>query len=241
MPFLARQAQTTALKHLNKQIKDPELRKKLTPDYSFGCKRPTFANDYYPTFTRDNVELVTDGIDHIEPGGIVDRNGVTRAIDTLILATGFNLWDKGNFPAFEVVGKNGDELGSWWKANQYQSFEGITVPGFPNLFNLHSPYSYSGLCYFSTIETQMKHMNRCIKAMRKKGATSFEVTEAAKNAFMAKMDRNQSNTIFTVGSCQTANSYYFNPHGVASILRLTPTLNGMIRSRTYSTSAYTYS
>ena len=241
LPFLARQAETACRKHLARQVKDPELRARLTPDYSFGCKRPTFANDYYPTFTRDNVDLVTAGIDHIEPDGIVARDGTKQPVDTLILATGFNLWDKGNFPAFDVVGKSHRELGAWWKQNEYQSYEGITVPGFPNLFNLHSPYSYSGLCYFSTIESQMKHMERCLTAMRRKGAESFEVTEQAKDRFMAKMDRNQDSAIFTVGQCSTANSYYFNPHGVASILRLTPTLNAALSARTYSTSAYRYS
>lgn len=240
LPFMARQAENAAKAHMKRQLKDPDLRRKLTPDYGFGCKRPTFANDYFPTFARDNVELVTDGIDHIEPDAIVTADGKRREIDTLVLATGFNLWDKGNFPAFDVVGKKGDELGTWWKNNQYQSFEGITVPGFPNLFNLHSPYSYSGLCYFSTIETQMKHMARCIKTMRKRGALAFEPTEQAKDQFMRKMDHNQHNAIFANGPCGTANSYYFNPHGVASILRLTPTAQAKFRARTFPMSAYQF-
>ncbi len=240
LPFLARQGEKTSRKHLARQVADPALRQKLTPDYSFGCKRPTFANDYFPTFTKPNVELVTDTISHIEPDAIVTQDGTRRVIDTLILATGFNLWEKGNFPAFDVVGKGGVELGSWWQRNQYESFEGISVPGFPNLFNLHSPYSYSGLCYFSTIESQMAHMDRCIKAMRKSGATTFEVTEEAKDGFMSQMDARQESAIFTVGSCETANSYYFNPHGVASVLRLTPTYQAARRARSYPTTAYQF-
>lgn len=241
LPFLARQGERVSRKHLVKQVADPALREKLTPDYSFGCKRPTFANDYFPTFTRSNVELVTDTISHVEADGIVTQDGKKRPIDTLILATGFNLWEKGNFPAFDVIGKGGVELGSWWQQNQYESFEGISVPGFPNLFNLHSPYSYSGLCYFSTIESQMAHMDRCLKAMRKSGATCFEVTDDAKNEFMEQMNSRQQSAIFTVGSCATANSYYFNPHGVASVLRLTPTYQAARRAKSYPTSAYQFS
>ncbi|MGB0920453.1 MAG: flavin-containing monooxygenase [Alphaproteobacteria bacterium] len=241
LPFLARQGEGMAKKHLAKQVADPVLRQKLTPDYSFGCKRPTFANDYYPTFTKPNVELVTDTISHIEPDAIVTKDGKRRPIDTLILATGFNLWEKGNFPAFDVVGKQGVELGSWWQKNQYESYEGITVPGFPNLFNLHSPYSYSGLCYFSTIESQMAHMERCLTAMRQAGASTFEVTDAAKDEFMQLMDSRQKDAIFTVGSCQTANSYYFNPHGVASVLRLTPTRHAVRQAKSFPPTAYQFS
>src|SRR6185436_4398925 len=105
------------LRHMKRQIKDPELRRKLTPAYSFGCKRPTFSNDYYPVFNRANVELVTDSIDHIDPYGIVTRDGKKRVIDTLVLATGYKVWEKGNFPAFDVVGRAGVELGAWWDEN----------------------------------------------------------------------------------------------------------------------------
>ncbi len=140
LPFLTRMVERVCKRFLAHQVKDPELRRKLTPDYSFGCKRPTFSNRYFRTFTRDNVALVTTPIARIEPDAIVTADGQRRAIDTLVLATGFNLWQKGNFPAFDVVGRGGVELGDLWNRNHYQSYEGITVPGFPNLFNIHSPY-----------------------------------------------------------------------------------------------------
>ena len=98
--------------HLRRQVRDPDTRRKLTPAYTFGCKRPTFSNRYYPTFNRDNVELITDRITRITADGIVTRDGRQRPIDCLILATGFNLWEE-NFPAFQVVGRNGRDLGAW--------------------------------------------------------------------------------------------------------------------------------
>ncbi|MEZ5160894.1 MAG: NAD(P)/FAD-dependent oxidoreductase [Marmoricola sp.] len=101
--------------HLKNQIKDPTLRRKLTPNYSFGCKRPTFSNDYYPTFTKDHVHLETDPIARIDQTGIVTESGQRTETDTLILATGFDLWET-NFPAFEVIGRQGRNLGEFCAA-----------------------------------------------------------------------------------------------------------------------------
>ena len=76
-----------------------------------------------------------------------------------MLATGFNLWDA-NFPAIQIIGREDRDLGKWWRDNRFCAYEGITVPKFPNFLSLNSPYSYSGLSYFTTIETQMAHMER---------------------------------------------------------------------------------
>lgn len=241
MPFLGRSAEMFCRAHLRRQIPDRELRRKLTPGYSFGCKRPTFANDYYPTFLRSNVELVTDGIERIEADGIVARDGRKRGIDTLILATGYKVWEKGNFPAFDVVGKNGVELGEWWNANGYQSYEGITVNGFPNLFYLASPYAFTGLSYFFTIEGQMKHIARCLGELYARHASTFEVKASAQQAFVAGMKARAASTVFASGNCATSNSYYFNQHGEASLLRLSPTAVALWRSGHYSLDDYAFS
>lgn len=210
--------------HLRRQVKDPELRAKLTPDYDFGCKRPTFSNTYFPTFTRPHVDLETTTIDHVDATGIVTTDGDRADLDVLVLATGFNLWDT-NFPAIEVIGREGRDLGKWWRETRFQAYEGIAVPKFPNFFSLNSPYSYSGLSYFTTIETQMAHMERLLKAMRKRGAAVFEVTEEANDAFLERMTGLLGNSVFSAGSCSTARSYYFNQHGEAVLLRPTSTLS----------------
>jgi cation diffusion facilitator CzcD-associated flavoprotein CzcO len=223
LPGVTRRVERMALAHLARQVKDPVLREKLTPKYSFGCKRPTFSNTYYPTFTRPNVELVTESIARIEPDGIVTSDGKKREIDTLVLATGFSLWEK-NFPAIEVVGKGRLNLGAWWRQNRFQAYEGISVPGFPNLFSLPSPYAYTSLSYFNTIEVQMKHMARLLREMKRKNATTFEVSKAANDTYLHDMKRRVARSVFVNGSCATANSYYFNQHGEATLLRPMSTL-----------------
>ena len=208
--------------HLQRQVRDPALRRDLTPDYSFGCKRPTFSNTYYPALTKDHVHLETTPIDRVDADGIVTVDGARTDLDVLVLATGFNLWDV-NFPAFTVVGRGGRDLGDWWRQNRFQAYEGITVPGFPNLLSLNSPYAYSGLSYFMTIECQMAHMARLFGAMADRGATVFEVSEEANARFLADMTARVEDTVFMRGQCATANSYYFNPHGEATLLRPTST------------------
>lgn len=240
-PGLLRKAENACRRHLEKQVPDPELRKKLTPSYSFGCKRPTFSNDYFPTFMRDNVELITDPIGRIEADAIVTKDGTRREIDTLVLATGFNLWERGNFPAFEVVGKNNKELGAQWRASRYKSFEGLTIPGFPNLFDLNAPYSYSGFCYFNQIEIQMKHIERCIKKMQRLGAYSFEVKQEAQERFTERMHKRGQNSVLEVGHCAPANSYYFNPHGDYTLLRLTSARKGLRNARRFPMNSYSFS
>ncbi|MFK0251885.1 flavin-containing monooxygenase [Amycolatopsis azurea] len=225
--------------HLRRQVRDPGLRAELTPRYSFGCKRPTFSNEYYPAFTKDHVHLETTSIAKIDQTGIETADGRRRDIDVLVLATGFDLWEA-NFPAVEIIGRDGRDLGKWWRENRFQAYEGVAIPKFPNFISLNSPYSYSGLSYFTTIETQMRHMDRLFGAMRRRGATEFEVTQEANDAFLDRMTERLGDSIFTLGNCAPANSYYFNPHGEATLLRPSSTLNAIKEAQSFPVEDYTF-
>jgi len=239
LPILTRTMERVCKAHMRRAIKDKTLRKKLTPAYSFGCKRPTFSNTYYPTFKRTNVALVTDTIERIEEDAIVTVAGERRPIDTLILATGFDLWEE-NFPAITVLGRKGKNLGQWWREQGFKAYQGVAMPGFPNLFSLASPYAYNGLSFFSTIEGQMKHMGRCLTAMRRQQAQTFEVTEEANEAFVAEMKEKLQSSLFVHGQCANANSYYFDQHGEATLLRPTSTLSGLLAQQHFPLSAYRF-
>lgn len=199
-------------------VRDPELRRKLTPDYDFGCKRPTFSNSYYRAFTRPAVHLQTSGIEQIEPGAIVARDGTRTELDTLVLATGFDLWEA-NIPAIEIIGREGRNLGKWWRENRFQAYQGISIPLFPNYLSLASPYAFIGLNFFNTMEYQMRIADRLLSEVRRRGATTFEVTEEANSRFLDQVTELVGDTVFNLGRCATARSYYFNPHGEATLLR----------------------
>ncbi|MGH3308324.1 MAG: flavin-containing monooxygenase [Nocardioides sp.] len=239
MSFLNRGAALAARRHLRKQVPDPELRRKLTPDYSFGCKRPTFSNDYYPTFTRPDVTLETTPIERITPTGIVTADGRETQIDALVLATGYDMWQQ-NFPAIPVVGRDGKDLGRWWRETRFQAYEGIAAPGFPNFLSLASPYSYSGLSYFTTIEGQMKHMGRLLGEVRRRGASTFEVREPANEEFLGRVTELLEDSVFNLGSCATARSYYFNQHGEPALLRPTSTISAHREAESFPLEDYAY-
>jgi cation diffusion facilitator CzcD-associated flavoprotein CzcO len=232
-------AARVARRHLHKQVADPELRARLTPDYSFGCKRPTFSNDYYATFTRDDVDLETTPIERITPAGVVTTDGRETDIDVLVLATGYDMWDA-NFPAIEILGREGKDLGKWWRESRFQAYQGIAMPGFPNLLSLASPYSYSGLSYFTTIEAQMKHMDRLLTEVRRRGAATFEVKDPANDEFLGWVTERLDDSVFHLGSCATARSYYFNQHGEAALLRPSSTLQNHRAAVTFPLDDYAY-
>ena len=221
-------------------IRDPELRRKLTPDYDFGCKRPTFSNSYYRTFTKPNVHLQTSGIEHIEPRAIVANDGTRTQIDTLVLATGFDLWEA-NIPAIEIIGRNGRNLGKWWRENRFQAYQGVSIPQFPNYLSLASPYAFIGLNFFNTMEYQMRIMDRLLREVRRSGATTFEVTEEANARFLDQMLEQVGDTVFAVGHCSTARSYYFNPHGDATLLRPMTAKAAITQASDFPLSDYAFS
>ena len=225
--------------HMRLQVRDRRTREALTPDYDFGCKRPTFSNSYFRVFNQRNVALETGTIDHIDPDGIVTEDGTKILADTLALATGFNLWDV-NFPAFQIIGRDGRDLGKWWREGRFQAYEGITVPKFPNFLTLNSPYSYSGLSYFTTIEGQMKHIGRLFGELRRRGTTRFEVTEQANADFLERATKNLASSVFYAGDCATSRSYYFNQHGEATLLRPNSTLSTLREQGSFPLEDYDY-
>ena len=207
-------------------VRDKELRAKLTPNYDIGCKRPSWSNDYYRSFTKPTVHLETTGIERIEPDGIVTADGRKTVIDTLVLATGFDLW-QANFPAIEIIGRNGRNLGKWWRENRFQAYQGVSIPAFPNFLSLASPYAFCGLSFFNTMEYQMRHMRRLFGEVQRRQATTFEITEDANTRFLDAMTQRLDTSVFYAGDCTTSRSYYFNPSGEATLLRPTTVRNAV--------------
>jgi cation diffusion facilitator CzcD-associated flavoprotein CzcO len=234
---LASMFENSARSYLRQQVRDPELRDKLTPRYALGCKRPSFHNEYLATFNRENVTLETDPIARITETGIETESGSEHAVDVLVLATGFKVFDPGNVPKYPVTGRDGLDLDSWWRENRSQAYEGVSVPGFPNYFWMFGPYSYNGSSYFNLIETQSRHIVRVLEHAREQGATMIEVRREANDRYFAEMLRRRGRQVFWQDSCALANSYYFDPHGDVP-LRPVLTLETMWRSRRFPLEDY---
>lgn len=237
---LAKRMESAGRAYLRRQVHDPELRKQLTPSYAVGCKRPGFHNTYLSTFNRDNVHLVVDPIDRITPTGVVTADGTSHEVDVLILATGFKVMDSDNIPTFAVTGVGGQTLARFWDEHRLQAYEGVSIPGFPNLFSVFGPYGYVGSSYFALVEAQTHHIVRCLKSARGRGATRIEISEAANARYFDEMMSKRHRQVFWQDSCKSANSYYFDKNGDVP-LRPTTTVEAYWRSRRFDLDDYRFS
>jgi cation diffusion facilitator CzcD-associated flavoprotein CzcO len=237
-PSLRERGERAGRKHL-RAVNDPLVREKLTPDYTLGCKRPSFSNVYLPAFNRPNVALETTPIEAITSSGVRTVYGVEHPIDVLICATGFKVFESGNLPPFEIRGVGGVSLDEWWDANRFQAYEGVSVPGFPNWFSILGPYGFNGQSYFGLIETQMRHIVRCLQRARADGATRVEITPEANRRYFESVLARRDNQVFFQGSCATANSYYFDKHGDAPF-RPSLTLEAAWRSARFDLDDYAF-
>lgn len=156
-----------------------------------------------------------------------------------MLATGFDLWEA-NFPAIEVIGRDGRNLGKWWRETRFQAYQGVSMPYFPNYLSLASPYAFLGLNFFNTMEYQMHLMDRLFGELRHRRATTFEVTEQANARYLDRMTELLGDSLFTLGNCASARSYYFNPSGEATLLRPMTTRRAVAEASRFPLSDYTF-
>jgi len=200
--------QGMAEKNLKKNVKDEALRARLTPDFTVGCKRMLFSNDWYPTLEKDNVELVTDGITRVEGNTVVTADGTRREVDVIVAATGFSATDRPI--AHRILGRGGVSLAQTWAKDGMTAYVGSTVAGFPNLFLILGPNTV--LAHSSvtlTIEGGINHTIDALKAMDKRGLATLEVKPEAQTAYNAELQQRFDGTVWAPGGCQ---SWYIGEH-----------------------------
>jgi cation diffusion facilitator CzcD-associated flavoprotein CzcO len=205
-PKVLEVAEKLVLRSLALQVRDPELRAKLTPGYRLGCKRVLISNDYYPALQRDNVELVTDAITEVTPRG-VRAAGKDYDVDAIICGTGFRVSEY--LSSIEIVGRSGVELNAAWKSS-LRNYLGITVSGFPNLFLLMGPNT--GLGHNSMIfmiEAQARYATSAIEALRERDLAFLDVRPEAERAFRDELARKMKDTVWMTG----CSSWYQTPDG----------------------------
>ncbi|MFF1820901.1 flavin-containing monooxygenase [Kribbella sp. NPDC058245] len=197
-PRLMKTLELQAKQHLRKQIPDPDLRARLTPDYQIGCKRMMVSNDYYPAFNRSNVDLVTTPITRITPTAVVTADGIERPCDTIVLGTGFAL--SANLTRMPILGKDGTDLAEHWKRDGVGAHLGITVAGYPNLFLLIGPNTNTGhSSAVFMIEAQVRYVMQTLDLLRRRGAKYVEVREEAQQKFVDGVQRDLKGTVWESG------------------------------------------
>ena len=194
--------------NLENSVRDPVLREQLRPTYRAACKRLIYSPDYYQAIQHPNAELVTDGIERVEPAGVRMKTGRLIELDLLALATGFNA---GMFMRpMNVVGRNGVQLNDVW-ADRPKAYMAVAIPDFPNFFMLNGPNGPVG--NFSLIdiaEQQLHYVWTFIEKLRAGECREIAPTHAAMQAFERDRIEAARKTVFGSG----CTSWYLDAEGV---------------------------
>ena len=223
-PKMLKLGEAIAKRHMRNQISDPELLRKVTPDYSLGCKRVLPSNKWYPALGESNVELVTAGVKEVRRNSVVDEAGVEREIDALILGTGFEVTD---IPAAGLIrGRDGRTLRDIWQGSPHMLL-GTASPGFPNLFYLLGPNTglgHNSMVYM--IESQVAYVLDALQQLDRRGAHVFEPRVDAERSYNDSIDERMKGTVWTSG----CSSWYADHTG--RIAALWPDWTWAFRRRT---------
>jgi len=204
---LSRLLTFVARRHLRRQIGDPDLRRKLTPDYPVGCKRILISDDFYPALMRDTVRLETDAIEAVTPDGVRMADGRHHPLDIIIFATGFAATEF--LAPIDIRGRQGRSLESVWSDGAH-AWLGMTVPDFTNLFLLYGPNTnlgHNSIIYM--LECQFTHIRRLIDALVARGGGSIEAPRARATAFDQATQRRLNDTVWAAGCA----SWYMTDSG----------------------------
>jgi cation diffusion facilitator CzcD-associated flavoprotein CzcO len=210
-PRLLKGHELLARRNMRRHIRDPELRRRLTPDYAIGCKRILLSSEWYESLAAPNVELVTSGVREVREGSLVDGDGVEHELDTIVFATGFTPSDPPI--ARRLRGREGSTLSETWRGSP-QAYLGTTVSGFPNLFLLYGPNTnlgHSSIVYI--LESQLNYAISALKSMDERAAATFEVRPQVQDAFNAEIQERLKDSVWNSG----CSSWYLDANGRNSI------------------------
>ena len=241
LPIVARAIEARLRLYLRRTVKDPETRRKLTPRYGLGCKRPAPSNHYWQAFNRDNVELVADPIETVTAKGVRTADGSEREVDVLIHATGFRMaFDPEVFRRTPVTGRDGFDLATSYQEQRLRAYESISIPKLPNHFMIFGPYGWTGASWHVLVQTAARHIIRVLGEASRRGASAVEVSEEATDGYHRKILGNLEGSVWKQPSCAFANSYYFDHHGDVPYLRPTSGRAAERASRSFPLDDYRY-
>jgi len=198
-----------SLGHLAAQVPDEALRAKLTPHYEPGCKRLLLSDDYYPSLTRPNVEVVESPVASFTAHEVVGHDGIARPVDVVIMGTGFEAAEPPY--AQHIVGREGVRLSEVWKAQGTQAYVGSTVAGFPNLFLMIGPNStlaHNSMIYM--IESHINYIASALAFMERPGVHVVEVKPAVQRRYNERLQARLEHSVWVEGGC---GSWYLDHRG----------------------------
>lgn len=208
----ARAARDQVCHDMLASIRDPELRRKLTPDYEVGCKRLVFSDGFYDAIQQPGVEVITDAIERIEPEGVRTADGALHEIDVLVYATGFDA--HAYLRPMQLTGAGGKTLEEVWQ-DLPLAYHSVTIPHMPNFLTINGPYSPGGSAsVIGIVEAQADYLMQLIDRIVTEDVL-LAPTEDASQLWLDGVRELARNSLWGTGGCQ---SWYLDKTG-------TPTLN----------------
>ena len=205
--FLSTRLERLAERSMRAVVTDPRLQDVLVPDYPIGGKRILISDDYYPTLNRDDVEVVTGGVDHLTDDAVVTRDGRTLPVDVVILATGF---ESTSFLApMAIAGLDRRSLESEWKEGA-QAYLGMSVAGFPNFFMMYGPNTNLGHnSIIFMIECQARYVVDCVEQLVARNLKYLDLRRDVMAAYNARLQEELGRTVWAA----TGKSWYKTEDG----------------------------
>ncbi|MBJ6138943.1 flavin-containing monooxygenase [Marinobacter litoralis] len=203
LDLVARQA----IKEAKTHVKDPAKLERIVPDYQIGCKRILISNDWYPAINQPHLDLISEGISHIDDTGIVTTSGQHRPADAIIFATGFRATEY--LSPITITGRDGLLLDDAW-SDGAKAFKGITVNGFPNLFMLYGPntnLAHNSIVYM--LESQFRYVISALEALAKYPDSAMDVREDRQTRSCSVVQEGLSGSVWDSG----CHSWYLDEQG----------------------------
>lgn len=193
---------------LKLQIQDDSLRKAVTPNFSIGCKRLLFANNYYPALQQDNVTLLPQGLVEIDGQSVIAANGERFEVDVIIWGTGFEV-------AHPPIGQRvwnaqGERLADLWRDSSPEAYLGTSLENVPNAFLVLGPNILVYDSFIGIAEAQIQYIVDGLLKMKQQGFKRLMVKRDALRYHNAKVQTHLKNTVFNRGGCS---SYYLDQNG----------------------------
>jgi cation diffusion facilitator CzcD-associated flavoprotein CzcO len=205
--FLSGRLERLAERSMRAVVTDPRLQDALVPDYPIGGKRILISDDYYPTLNREDVEVVTSGIDHLTDEAVVTRDGRTLPVDVVILATGFE--STSFLTPMAIAGLERRSLESEWKQGAH-AYLGMSVAGFPNFFMMYGPNTNLGHnSIIFMIECQARYIVDCVEQLAARNLGYLDLRRDVMDAYNAGLQAELERTVWAA----TGKSWYKTEDG----------------------------
>jgi hypothetical protein len=193
--------QAIARRHLRRQVANPGLRAKLTPDFEIGCKRILISNDWSRALAAPNVDTVSSGVREVRERSVIAADGSEHQVDTIIFGTGFQT--AGSKAIERIHGRDGRSLGQVWDGAP-RHYRALSVAGFPNYFRLGGVgcgVGHGSMIF--QIESQTAYLVDALSTIRQRNLASVEVTEAAQDAYLRRVRKDLAGTVWMLGGCHS--------------------------------------